>query len=188
MRGLCIVALLLAFAFGSEVRMPLFVQKPGQTERLPFATLIYDEELSSVNVTDINESLQEDSYCFGAHMNENYYSCFSYVRLRYPLHYDLYLDTKHNTHLLYKLSLKPNPKADGIQTSIREPQQGPESPPVKLRRITKTYEDKRSKLGSASAAFEEDVEVDERTFLQKNWKYMLIGLVLYAVIMSGNSQ
>ncbi|SCU84593.1 LADA_0D02608g1_1 [Lachancea dasiensis] len=186
MRNLGVVAFLLALTVGAEVRMPLFVQKPGDAVKAPLATLVYDRESNIVNVTEVNESLQEDSYCVGAQMDENYYSCFSYVKLRYPLHYDLYLDTSHNTHLLYKLSLKPNPRARGIESWIRDPELGPEAHPVKLRRVTKTYDDKKkASLKSGSASFEEDIDVDERSFLQKNWKYIVIGLVLYALSSAG---
>lgn len=107
-------------------------------------------------------------------------------KVKYPLHYDLFIDTRHDSHLLYKLSLKPNLSAKGINPVLREPVAGPEASAIKLKKVTKTYEDKKSKLGSPAASFEEDIEPDERTFVQKNWKYMLIGLVLYTVI-SGNN-
>ncbi|SCU93044.1 LAME_0F02454g1_1 [Lachancea meyersii CBS 8951] len=190
MRSFGVVLMFLALVCGSEVRIPLFVQKPGQESRSPLATMVYDGESSVLEVSDVNEALPEDSYCVGAQVAENYYPCFSYIKLKYPLHYDLYLDTKSDSHLLYKLSLKPNPQASGIEGTIRSAQEGPQAPPEKLRRVTKTYEDKKKKaqLGSASASFEEDVEVDDRTFLQKNWKYLLIGLVLYAVSTGGSAQ
>ncbi|SCU93548.1 LAFA_0F16974g1_1 [Lachancea sp. 'fantastica'] len=176
--------------WGAEMRIPLFVQKPGREPRLPLATVVYDSETSLLDVTDVSDSIPEDAYCVGAQMAENYYSCFSYVKLKYPLHYDLYLDTKSDSHLLYKLSLKPNPHVSGIAGTIRSVQDGPEASPAKLRRITKTYEDKKksAQMGASSAAFQEDVEIDDRTFLQKNWKYLLIGLVLYAVSTAGSGQ
>lgn len=103
------------------------------------------------------------------------------------MHYDLYLDTKHNANILYKLSLKPNPHAHGIEASLKKPVPGPEAPAVKLRKVTKTYEDKKAKLDPSAASFEEDIEIDDRSFLQKNWKFILIGLALYAFSTSGNS-
>ncbi|CEP63811.1 Emc10p LALA0_S09e03026g [Lachancea lanzarotensis] len=189
MKTLWAFLILLGAVCGTEMRIPLFVQKPGREQRSPLATVVYDNESNFLEVTDVIDSLQEDAYCVGAQMAENYYSCFSFIKLKYPLHYDLFLDTKSDSHLLYKLSLKPNPHVSGIVGTIRNVQEGPEVNSVKLRRVTKTYEDKKknAQLGSSSASFQEDVEIDDRTFLQKNWKYLLIGLVLYAVSTAGGS-
>ncbi|CUS23908.1 LAQU0S12e02740g1_1 [Lachancea quebecensis] len=187
MRVLCALLLYVTAVLGSEVRIPLFMQTLGQNEKTPLATLIYDPELSFVEIVDINDSFKEGSYCVGAQMAENYYSCFSYLNLRHPLHYDLYLDTSHNTHLLYKLSLKPNLKTKGIQPLLRAPVAGPEAQVTKLKKTTKTYEDKKAMSNPSAASLGEDVEIDDRSFLQKNWKFILIGLVLYAVSSAGNS-
>ncbi|CAR23660.1 Emc10p [Lachancea thermotolerans CBS 6340] len=187
MRFLCVFLLCVTAVLGSEVRIPLFMQKPGQSEKVPLATLIYDPELSFVDIADINDSFKEDSYCVGAQMAENYYSCFSYLNLRHPLRYDLYLDTSQNTHLLYKLSLKPNPNAKGIQPLLRAPVAGPEAQVTKLRKTTKTYEDKKAMSNPSAASLGEDIEIDDRSFIQKNWKFILIGLVLYAISSAGNS-
>ncbi|SCW03678.1 LAFE_0G15764g1_1 [Lachancea fermentati] len=186
MRALYLLLLFSTAVFAGEIRVLLFAQKLGEQDKAPFATLVYDQSSSQFEIVDVNENLEENSYCIGAEFDGNYYSCFSYIKVKYPLHYDLFIDTRHDSHLLYKLSLKPNLSAKGINPVLREPVAGPEASAIKLKKVTKTYEDKKSKLGSPAASFEEDIEPDERTFVQKNWKYMLIGLVLYTVI-SGNN-
>lgn len=81
MRTLWAFLILLGAVCGSELRIPLFVQKPGREQRSPLATVVYDNEANFLNITDVIDFLPEDAYCVGAQIAENYYSCFSYVKV-----------------------------------------------------------------------------------------------------------
>lgn len=111
----------------------------------------------------------------------------SYLQLKLPLAYDLYVETKHGSYIPYKLSLKPNPNSNGILPVLRVPTPGPEAPAIKLKKVTKTYPTAKAEFGSATAAFEEDIEPDNRNFIQKNWKYIVIGLVIYSITNAGRA-
>ncbi|SCU92108.1 LAMI_0E08812g1_1 [Lachancea mirantina] len=126
MRLLVLLMMIPCIAVANEVRVPLFAQILGDADKTPLASLVYDKESTSFSIVDVNDALPADSYCIGAEMDSNYYSCFSYIQLRYPLHYDLFIDTRQDSHLLYKLSLKPNPNAQGINPVLRTPSAGPQ--------------------------------------------------------------
>lgn len=80
-RALFALLVCVAAVLSSELRIPLFVQRPGHGEKLPLATLAYDEEAGLLDVSDINSSLEEEPYCVGAQIDSKYYPCFSYVKV-----------------------------------------------------------------------------------------------------------
>lgn len=102
-------------------------------------------------------------------------------QLASPWHYDLVVDTDARGNII-KLSLRPNPATEGLRPVVRQATPGPHAAITKLRKRTKTYEDRKAGAKSATAAFEEDIEPDNRSFLMKNWKLVLIGIVVYVLM------
>lgn len=81
MRALYLLLLFSTAVFAGEIRVLLFAQKLGEQDKAPFATLVYDQSSSQFEIVDVNENLEENSYCIGAEFDGNYYSCFSYIKV-----------------------------------------------------------------------------------------------------------
>lgn len=171
-----------SFAVGSE--LSLFARNIDTNDRLLLQTFDYNAGTAEVSAVALPADVlpATGSYCVDATFNDGTkdFPCFSYLEISDPLHYDLIVHLHGNN--INKLSLVYNPEAEGIVASIRHPVKGPEPPAIKLKKVTKTYKDKNTAKKAATAQFEEDVELDNRSWMQKNWKMLLIGLVVYNVI------
>lgn len=159
---------------------------------LKFQLGTFEFEKEPLNVSKVNQSeehLPKDvTYCVGAILVESdrELPCFSYLELQQPLNYSLIIDTHDDQ--LSKLSLVYNSGVEGIVPVIRRPVRGPEAPPIKLKKVTKTYKDKRAAKDTATAQFKDEDDADGRSWIQKNWKMLLVGLVVYNVIAFGSRQ
>lgn len=126
------------------------------------------------------------SYCIGAKIEDDETQtevpCFSYLELEAPLHHDIIVDIYDEE--LYKLTFSYNEHHLGIIPIIREVTTGPTAPAIKLKKVTKTYADKKVNRDEGTAQFAEDDEIVEKTWIQKNWKMLVIGLVLYNLIVN----
>lgn len=146
----------------------------------------FDYNKQALSVTPFSPATEElvikGASCIDAALgeDEDAFPCFSYLELMDPLHYDLIVDL-HGENIS-KLSLVYNSDAQGIVPVIRHPVNGPEAPAIKLKKVTKTYKDKKAAKNAATAQFEEDADLDNRSWFQKNWKMLLIGLVAYNLI------
>lgn len=177
-----------SFAVGGE--LSLYARNIDTHDRLLLKTFDYDIE--TAKVSPIGSSTDKlpatGGYCVDATFNDGTkdFPCFSYLEISDPLHYDFIVNLHGNK--IDKLSLVYNPEVEDIAASIRYPIKGPEAPAIKLKKVTKTYKDKKTAKKGATAQFEEDVESDNRSWMQKNWKMLLIGLVVYNVIAFASKQ
>ncbi|CCD22915.1 Emc10p NDAI_0A07610 [Naumovozyma dairenensis CBS 421] len=144
-------------------------------------------DISDNNATTIIQgdfsNIPTGPYCIGATFEESGKNipCFSYLQLENPFHYDLIIDLQGEE--ISKLSLLHNIEKDGINAIIREPINGPVAPAIKLKKITKTYADKKANKQSGSEQFaEEDEEPVEGSWIQNNWKMLLVGLLVYNLV------
>lgn len=162
----------------------LVARQTASGQRLSLGTFEFDEEASTVSKVDPSpENLSlEGSYCIDASFDQGEvdFPCFTFLDLQDPLHYSLVLEL-HGTDIS-KLSLTYSPEVSGINPVIRRPEVGPEAPAIKLKKITKTYKDKKAAKNVATAQYEDSEELDTRSWVQKNWKMLVIGLVAYNVI------
>lgn len=141
---------------------------------------------SNYEITDVNTSLNEGNYKICATLS-SYDACFGYNLIKYPLSYELEAFLLNGT--LSRFSFKLNKAVTGIVPIVTEINEGPMPEITKLKRITKTYESKRKseQKGTGIAAFEEDTNEEEISFIQKNWKYIVIGILLYMMSKGNNS-
>lgn len=151
--------------------------RDGSGIKYPLAHLEVDSP-SEVSISDINTSIKEGIYSVCATMEE-YADCFAFTEIQIPLSYDLEVIFVEGE--LTRFSFKPNKSVNGINVVPSGVKRGPEPAVVKLKKTTKTYEAKKQaeRKDTGTAAFEEDVVADDRSFIQKNWKYIVIGLLLY---------
>lgn len=150
------------------------------------------QTLMSVNGDLVQPSVDlsiERPVCIGARSSEEGYDfpCFHYGQLSQPLQYALVAEWR--SDIIVGLSLIRNNSLNGI-VPIRDPMQipeGPRAPAVPLKKITKTYADKkRAKEEPAVAAsqLDEDEEDKDTGFLTKNWRTILAGIVIYSLVTS----
>ncbi|CAI4056484.1 hypothetical protein SUVZ_02G1860 [Saccharomyces uvarum] len=150
---------------------------------IPLGTFEIDSTDSgnvTVTTVDLQDVQVSGSYCLNAEIEGKLnMPCFSYMKLETPLRYDLIVDVDEKD-VVNQVSLSYNDKNDAIVGVVRYPEAGASAPVAKLKKKTKTYADKKasSKDGS-TAQFEEDEEVKEVSWFQKNWKMLVIGLLIY---------
>ncbi|QLQ79777.1 hypothetical protein HG537_0C04260 [Torulaspora globosa] len=177
-----ILLVLAPLAIAREVSLTARQRTTGQ--QVSLGAFDFDEQANAVSTVDpAPESLPiEGAVCIDASFDQGTveFPCFSFLELQDPLHYSLTLEL-HDTEIS-KLSLVYDPEVDGIIPTIRRPKAGPQAPAIKLKKITKTYRDKKAAKNAATAQYEDNEEVDTRSWMQKNWKMLVIGLVAYNLI------
>lgn len=134
-------------------------------------------------------SYEAGNYRVCANLGDYYNECFSYLTIEQLLAYQLKLETVGNE--LVRMSLEKSSGVNGIEGVIEEIQQGVVPETIKLKKRTMTYEAKKKaeSRGTGTAAFEEDiVEEDQKTFVQKNWKFIVVGLLVYVFIANSSQQ
>ncbi|KOH00909.1 Emc10p DI49_0250 [Saccharomyces eubayanus] len=168
--------------FGADVLQLSYSDDKKNT--IPLGTFEIDSTGSgnvTVTTVDLRDVQVAGSYCLNAEIEGKLdMPCFSYMKLETPLRYDLIVDVDEND-AVNQVSLSYNDKNDAIVGVVRYPEEGASAPVAKLKKKTKTYADKKasnSKDGS-TAQFEEDEEVKEVSWFQKNWKMLVIGLLIY---------
>ncbi|QLL32899.1 hypothetical protein HG536_0D04210 [Torulaspora globosa] len=176
---------LLALAPLSVAReLSLIARQTTSGQQVSLGAFDYDEQANTVaRVSGTPGNLQiQGAVCVDASFDQGAveFPCFSFLELQDPLHYSLILEL-HDKEIS-KLSLVYDPEVDGVTPAIRRPEAGPEAPAIKLKKITKTYRDKRAAKNAATAQYEDNEEVDTRSWMQKNWKMLVIGLVAYNII------
>lgn len=153
-------------------------------DAIPLGTFEIDSTSDgNVTVTTVNIQDAEVSgeYCLNAQIEGKLdMPCFSYMKLRTPLKYDLIVDVDEDNEVK-QVSLSYNETNDAITATVRYPEAGPTAPVTKLKKKTKTYADKKASKNKdgSTAQFEEDEEVKEVSWFQKNWKMLLLGLLIY---------
>lgn len=158
-------------------------------DKISLGTFDYDSKSHTVSTIALrtNKVSSNQAYCLDAKFDngEMEFSCFQYTELSFPLQYNLVLDLHGDE--LEKLSLTFNPAYDGILPVIRAPVKGPSPSAIKLKKVTKTYKDKKAGTKALTAQFEEDVEVENKSWIQKSWKKIVLGAVIYSAVSSFGS-
>ncbi|CAI4058007.1 hypothetical protein SKDZ_04G2810 [Saccharomyces kudriavzevii ZP591] len=138
----------------------------------------------TVTTVDVQNVQVSGQHCLNAEIKGKLdMPCFSYMKLETPLRYDLIVDVDDNNEV-NQVSLSYNEKNDAIVGMARYPEAGPSAPVAKLKKKTKTYADKKANKNKdgSTAQFEEDEEVKEVSWFQKNWKMLLVGLLIYNAV------
>ncbi|GAV55906.1 hypothetical protein ZYGR_0AZ00770 [Zygosaccharomyces rouxii] len=180
-------ALLASVALCNELKLQLRNIETDMT--VPWGFYNVDNvNLDASTLEPLSEERKDQGpYCVDALYNGKLIPCFSFLDVESPLHYNLVIDV--HDQELKKLSLIHNPEVSGIEPRVRTPIEGPEPPAVKLKKTTKTYQDKKADKEATTAQFSsEDNEEENKTWFQKNWKVLLIGLVMYNVVAAMNKQ
>lgn len=183
MKSLIIIFTLFSVCIASMRTISLYAQKLGDYDKQSLAVLKYDLDNQIFDIIELNENIQQDLYCIISSNEDNYSPCISYIRLQHPLKYDLNIDLSYNNLSIYKLSVKPNFKSNGLVPVIRTFTTGAQPGIIKLKKVTKTYKDKKKiDPTSATASYQEDdQEMKEMSFFEKYWKYLLLGILVYTL-------
>lgn len=144
----------------------------------------YDEGANNISKSEPASSSYPyaGAYCIDASFDQGRteFPCFSFLELQNPLHYSLVVDLHGDE--ISKLTLTYDSDVNDINPVIRRPESAPEAPAIKLKKVTKTYKDKKAAQNKATAQYEDSEELDTRSWMQKNWKMLAIGLVAYNII------
>ncbi|CAB4253106.1 similar to Saccharomyces cerevisiae YDR056C Putative protein of unknown function [Maudiozyma barnettii] len=140
----------------------------------------------------VEDSIRQDvPYCIDADSKDPQLqqSCFTLMELETILHYNLVLSVDTDTNDIQKFSLIRNENATTIEPIVQDPAMAPVAPAVLLKKKTKTYADKKKDTAQGAEQFSKateksEEEEDDRNYLQKNWKQLVIGLVIYNVVTS----
>ncbi|CCE61464.1 hypothetical protein TPHA_0A03880 [Tetrapisispora phaffii CBS 4417] len=111
--------------------------------------------------------------------------CFSFMNIVTPLHYLVDIEMHETSNSIHKISLLKNEDVDGIEVIVSYPEVAHEAPAGKLRKITKTYKDKKLEKNQPSQIVKETTEDEQQSWIQQNWKLLALGWVIYNVIMIG---
>lgn len=145
------------------------------------------QEIGSITEITDGHLIENERYCIGVKAEDKSINipCFSLIELIKPLHYNLILDIVkgENGNDINKFSLVYNETANGIVPVFREAVDSEKAPAIKLKKVTKTYADKKKE--SESTAVEEDSELDERSWMEKNWRMLVIGVLVYTFVANG---
>ncbi|AJP37781.1 AHL_G0009320.mRNA.1.CDS.1 [Saccharomyces cerevisiae] len=181
MRLLRVISLA-SMVFGADILQLSYSE--DAKDATPLGTFEIDSTSDgNVTVTTIDVQNVEVSgqYCLNAQIEGKLdMPCFSYMKLRTPLRYDLIVDVDEDNEVK-QVSLSYNETNDAIVPTVRYPETGPTAPVTKLKKKTKTYADKKASKNNdgSTAQFQEDEEVKEVSWFQKNWKMLLLGLLIY---------
>ncbi|EJS44268.1 YDR056C [Saccharomyces arboricola H-6] len=174
---------LAGLVFGADILQLSY--SDDKKEAIPLGTFEIDstpEGKLTVKTVDLQKVETSGQYCLNAEIEGKLdMPCFSNMKLGMPLRYDLIVDVDDNNEI-NQLSLSYNEKNDAIVGVVRYPETGPSAPVAKLKKKTKTYADKKAsknKDGSTAQFEEDDEEVKEVSWFQKNWKMMVLGLLIY---------
>ncbi|CAL9735279.1 endoplasmic reticulum membrane protein complex subunit 10 [Monosporozyma servazzii] len=133
--------------------------------------------------TDINT---DELYCikFGSD------DCFSLLQLNTPLSYELIWDYEINQFSLVFNELLSNNDTNVILAVLRDSTRSELADVTKLKKITKTYADKKKEINNVIVDKEADDEVvaDGKSWMEENWKKIVVGIILYNLVVYGFKQ
>lgn len=155
----------------------------------------YDTTTTEITTVDSHTDVFPNDliYCIGMSSSDSSLTqrCFSLLQLESPLHYNLVADI--NDNKIQKMSLVWNRNASSIEPLTLDMADAPLPPVIPLKKTTKTYADKRKEANDLNVVDDDkkkkekidgEDDEDDRNYLQKNWKQLLIGLVIYNVVTS----
>lgn len=178
---------MLALAMASQ--FSLLARSIDSDEQTFLGTFAYDETFNT-SIIELNTNLipNHGPHCLNAlaENGELALRCFQVMEILSPLHYNLILHVYDNQ--LQRVTLAYNPDVDGIVPKVNLAARGPNPQAIKLKRVTKTYKDKKAGDKALTAQFEEDVVVENKSWFQRNWKKLIMGAVIYSAISSYGAQ
>lgn len=113
--------------------------------------------------------------------------CFSLIEFNLPLSYELIWDYEINEFsLIYNETLTIN-DTNVIIGQVRNSTFSDLADVTKLKKITKTYADKKKELSNVVVDKESDDKEDgeEKSWMEENWKKIVVGIVLYNLVTLG---
>ena len=155
-------------------------------------------ESSSFMISNRDLSFVDGKYCLS--LDSNAEDCFQIADLKHDQDYDLVINGK-NTK---KVSLKNIQNENGsfnISAVVSSSLEMPKTPLDLLKKTTKKYEDlkKNKKQASrnniknniAKPVHEElenvEKEEEEPSFMAKNWRYLIVGFLIYKLVSGGKT-
>ncbi|KAL6939639.1 hypothetical protein ACO0RG_003484 [Hanseniaspora osmophila] len=191
-----IYASLAGFQVVSASSMLITARNVQSQEEHSFFELYKDDESGKYTVENLNAELPVGSnelYCFTASGDigglENNKDCFTVAKLVSPLSYDLFIDED-----VGRLTLKySNKSLNEITPITRSAVQGFSAGLTKLKKVTKQYPKNQKNVKNPyeqegvieDKAIEAEKEVEDEkqlTFFEKNWRFMIAGLLIYSVL------
>lgn len=149
-------------------------------------------ESASFMVSNKDTKFEDGKYCLS--LDSNAEDCFQIVNLKHDYDYDLEINPKSNR----KVSLKSKKITNGsfkVIPVVSSSLEMPKTPLDLLKKTTKKYEDLQKNKKPSSSNIKnniakpvhaelENIEKDEEeaSFLVKNWRYILLGLLIFKVI------
>lgn len=181
-----LVYMLVLLGLVNSEKLSLFASNRDNGKRVSLGEITVDEKAHNITGTTLDASSLIGTYCFGAEGESYSNDCFCYLKVDGKKHnYTLMVDV--NDDIVESLTWMMNDYSNGTTAEVRLPVHAPQPPPIKLKKTTKTYAEKKaeSKLDAAKKKGKEEEdneEEDQRTFFEKNWKKMLIGFLIYNLI------
>lgn len=133
---------------------------------------------------DINT---DELYC----INFGSGDCFSLLELNKPLSYELIWDYEINTFSLVYNELLSIGGTDVVAAMVRNCTRSELADVTKLKKITKTYADKKKEVNNVivdKEADDQEVDGEEKSWMEENWKKIVVGVVLYNLVALGFKQ
>lgn len=146
-----------------------------------------DTTTSRIDKDTLNKLKDGTLYCFHIkEVNESLKPCFTMLEWDSTLSYNLTYDLDINLYSLYANYDDITDLKEGIIFQ-KEHSSTVELPPVTpLKKITKTYADKKKDAKNVLIADDKnDMKPSDKTWLEANWKKMLVGFVLYNLVIAG---
>lgn len=176
-------------------------------EIVRLADIVMDKETNSLVVkqsldASLNHIIDPNAlYCIGIGDHD----CFNLLQLVMPLSYELIWDYEINHFsLVYNDSLINNPidsdnPGNVILPVVRSSTKSPLGDVIKLKKATKTYADKKKELDNVMLDKEDGDDSNndgkytnkkrdtgkDKSWLEKNWKRIIVGIVLYNLVALG---
>lgn len=176
-------------------------------EIVRLADIVMDKETNSLVVkqsldASLNHIIDPNTlYCIGIGDHD----CFNLLQLVTPLSYELIWDYEINHFsLVYNDSLINNPidsdnPGNVILPVVRSSTKSPLGDVIKLKKVTKTYADKKKELDNVMLDKEDGDDSNndgkytnkkrdtgkDKSWLEKNWKRIIVGIVLYNLVALG---
>ena len=176
-------------------------------EIVRLADIVMDKETNSLVVkqsldASLNHIIDPNAlYCIGIGDHD----CFNLLQLVTPLSYELIWDYEINHFsLVYNDSLINNPidsdnPGNVILPVVRSSTKSPLGDVIKLKKVTKTYADKKKELDNVMLDKEDGDDSNndgkytnkkrdtgkDKSWLEKNWKRIIVGIVLYNLVALG---
>ncbi|KAL3234929.1 hypothetical protein RNJ44_02717 [Nakaseomyces bracarensis] len=178
------LGLLLACARGEVY--DLFAKDVDSGEKFGIGHVAVDDDTHNVTEVSLDKFKHLNGvYCFGAQSTSFENDCFSYLRVDPKKNsYSLAIDM-HGEKLEGFSLFREEDSGEEVSAKVRKPVLAPQPPAIKLRKKTMTYAEKKaeSKLEAVQKHGKEaddvETEEDQRTFIERNWKKMLIGFLIY---------